>query len=80
MSREQFQEDCPGCRPVGTDLDGQPLPADHAINVALNQLWANTDIVTKTAFHRCTCLSSRNPTDLALCQDFIKRLETRLTN
>jgi hypothetical protein len=80
MSREQFQDDCPGCRPVGTNLDGTPLPKNHALNVALSTLWENTDRPTKAAFHRCTCLNGRDPADLALCTAFLDQVRNRLSN
>lgn len=67
MSYEKFQEDCPGCRPVMIDFaTGVPLPDSHPIMQAILGAWNETTHDERAAFHRFTCLNSRDMTDLTL--------------
>lgn len=67
MSRAHFEDDCEGCRPAVLDLQTKkPLPADHPVMKALAMVWDGTTRDERAAFHRFTCLNSREPTDLVL--------------
>jgi hypothetical protein len=76
MSKQQYVEDCVGCRPVAVDLQtGQPCGEDHPLSRALARVWGQMGPLHKAAFHRVTCLSSRNPLDLALAKEYITRVK-----
>jgi hypothetical protein len=73
MSRKQFDDDCPGCRPVVIDVKtGKP---DDRAMAAINQVWEHTTVAERKAFHEFTCLNSRDPEVMAV----ISRLSERFT-
>jgi hypothetical protein len=75
MSREKFDDDCPGCRPVILDREtGRPLPDDHPAMVRIRVIWAGTNFHQRKAFHDVMCLNSRNPADLALVKSIVDQL------
>lgn len=77
MSRAEHDDDCPGCRPVMIDLQtGKVLP-DHAPPMKhLLAVWSGTSMAERQAFHRVTCLNSRDFTDLVQVDKIRKRFET----
>jgi hypothetical protein len=66
-----FSDECPGCRPAVMDNKGQVLPDQHPMMQKINRAWLRTTLAQRQAFHRCTCLSSRDPVDLALVHTFL---------
>ncbi len=66
-----FSDECPGCRPAMMDLQGKMLPDDHPAMQAVNRAWLRTTLAQRQAFHRCTCLNSRDPVDLGLVKTFL---------
>lgn len=59
MSREAFDDECPGCRPALVDpRTGEKYADSSPPMVALNAVWAATPVETRRAFHRVTCLDS----------------------
>lgn len=74
MSKEKFQDDCPGCRPsiVNTET-GEPCPEDHPVMRAINKVWEKASLEEKEAFHRVTCDNSRAKEDLALMDGIVEK-------
>ena len=69
---EHDPENCPGCRPVVIDhTTGKMLPESHPTQRAAVRAWRNALPAQRIAWHRVTCLNSRNPTDLMLCQAIV---------
>jgi hypothetical protein len=76
MSREIFQDECPGCRPAVVDVTtGEPMPDDSPLVRSVQRVWARTQRFEREAFHRVTCLNSRQPTDMAVCSALMSRIE-----
>ena len=79
MSREQHDDNCPGCRPVLLDLTTkQPLPDDSPEMVACNEVWDGTNLIERQAWHRVTCQNSRLPGDLRLAGAIADRMKTAM--
>lgn len=76
MSRAQFDDECPGCRPAIIRPDtGEVLPEDDPTMVKVNAVWATTTLDERSAFHRVCCLNSRTSEDMTLMQGLMKRME-----
>lgn len=76
MSIQKFEHDCEGCEPALLDTNtGKVMTNDHPVMQAMNKIWAETDVATKTAFHDVCCLNSREPAKLKLCQDLMTRVQ-----
>ncbi len=77
MSREQFDDDCKGCRPVMIDLKtGKAAAPDSVIMRAVNQAWDQmTSMEEREAFHRACCLNSTAPEDLKAVQVLADRIK-----
>ena len=76
MSRERFDDECPGCQPTMVDVKtGRPLPDDSVEMTIVNQLWSKTTREQRLAWHRFTCQNSRAPEDLKLVKAFSDRLD-----
>ena len=74
MSIKEFSDDCQGCKPAIIDIQtGRILPDTHPVMVAINKVWAELDLATKQAFHRVTCLNSRDERDLAAVKETARR-------
>lgn len=75
MSREKYEDDCPGCRPaileVGT---GKRLPETHPHMQAALRVWAETTFAEREAYHRFCCLNSRDPQVLKLASGVMERI------
>lgn len=79
MSREKFNDDCPGCRPVLLDAKTrQKMPDNSPERVAILKVWNQTTRDEREAFHRVTCDNSRDPSDIAVIQSLSKRFEKAL--
>lgn len=81
MSKEQFNDDCPGCKPViGSIVDGKmkTLPADSPIQAAVDRMWAKTSFEERKAFHNFTCLNSRDPAVMAVMERLNAQIQKEL--
>jgi hypothetical protein len=77
MSIQEYDDNCPGCRPAIIDLQTkQVLPDDSPIMVSMLKIWAETSLQERKAYHRVMCLNSRDAIDVYLVRLVIKRLET----
>ena len=80
MSREQFDDNCPGCMPVVIDLKThQPYSEDSPVGKSVAEFWKTTSLEERQAFHEFTCQNSRNPIIMdivgALSEKMKKHLE-----
>jgi len=67
MSREVFDPECAGCRPVLIDPEtGKITPETDPVMVAILEAWKWIPRDQKEAWHRFTCQNSRDPNDLRL--------------
>jgi hypothetical protein len=79
MSREHFDDECPGCRPAMVDVKTmQPLADDSIEMKTVNRLWGETSREERLAWHRFTCQNSRSLLDVQLVKTFSDRLEAAL--
>lgn len=79
MSREQFDDECAGCRPAMVDVKTKQLYAeDSAEMVIVNRLWRETTLEERQAWHRVTCQSSRGALDTKLARAFADRIGAAL--
>lgn len=59
-------ENCPGCRPAAIDMaTGQ---VDARLTALAQQAWGKTSRRQRKAWHRVTCLNSRDPYEVELAQ------------
>lgn len=77
MSREKFDDNCKGCRPVIFDPDtGEKMEKWTAI---ANRVWdLESTFDERLAFHCVTCLNSRLPADLVLFKQLTRKIEDAL--
>jgi hypothetical protein len=76
VSREQFSDDCPGCRPAFIDLSGNATPSEQRkVQTMLDTVWASTTIHERRAWHAVTCLNSRDQLDLTLCHGLTQKFQ-----
>jgi hypothetical protein len=62
MSREVFDPNCEGCKPVVIDPTTRSvLPSDHPAVVHITRIWEALPLEDKKAWHAFTCLNSRDP-------------------
>ena len=83
MSKDQFSDDCPGCRPAIMKVrngkpTGQPLPDDSPEMRAVLGVWDALTPGEKQAWHRFTCQNSRTLVDLSVAKKFGDRVEEAL--
>jgi hypothetical protein len=75
MSWEKHDDNCEGCRPALIDAaTGQVMPDDSQIMRAVSAMWQGTTLAERQAFHRFTCLNSRDPADLAIVGQLNERI------
>lgn len=80
MPELHFCDSCSGCRPALLDADThQPLPDDHPTMQVVMPLWWSVSRDVRRAFIYVTLHNSRDPDDLHLAQDFIRKVEQALT-
>jgi hypothetical protein len=77
MSREKFDENCEGCRPVLIGENG-PLPVDSPEVQAIRAVFEQQPLEVKKAWHAFTCLNSRQPHDLDQVALFMEAMKTAL--
>lgn len=76
MSRNKFEENCPGCRLVLLDpKTGKKLSDDDPLVRTAQAEFDKLNRLEKEAWHRVTCLNSRTPADLQLLNKLMKTLE-----
>ena len=75
MPIKLFSDECPGCRPAVMDHTGAVLEDDHPMMQSINRAWSRTTLGQRQAFHRCTCLNSCDPVDLALVKTFLDSIK-----
>ncbi len=79
MSREEFQDNCAGCRPALLDLETKkPLPPDSPEMQAINAVWETTTIEERQAYHHICCQNSRAPEDLRTVEPLIAKIQNAL--
>jgi len=62
-------------RPVIVDQKTmQILPQDHPAMIRVNEVYDQLSLPEKQAWHRVTCLNSRDPIDLAICRHMLDKL------
>jgi hypothetical protein len=78
MSREIFDDNCPGCRPAILDPQTKRvLPDDDPMMVKMLEVWAETTLGERQIYHRVMCLNSRDPLDLFIVRGIIERFEAK---
>lgn len=76
MSRDRFEEECPGCRPVLIDVKtGQACAPDSREQQVINALWDKTTKADRVAWHAVTCLNSRVPDHIKVVMEFTKKIQ-----
>lgn len=79
MTRQKYDDDCPGCRPTMINTEtGEVFPPDSSQMKAVMEVWATLTIDEKQSFHRCCCLNSRDEKDLIVMQTIVDRLQGRV--
>ncbi len=79
MSREEFQDNCAGCRPSIMDLTTKKvLPQDSPEMQAVNAVWAETTIEERQAYHSICCQNSRAPEDMRTVEPLIAKIQNAL--
>lgn len=79
MSRDRFDDECPGCRPAMVDVKTGRLYADTSAEMqVVNRLWTETTPQERQAWHRVTCQNSRALVDLPRAKEFADRVEAAL--
>jgi hypothetical protein len=80
MSRETFNDNCPGCKPVILDPTTlKPFPYLSREMVAVRKAWETTTLEERAAFHDFTCLNSRDPNVLKLVEAINHKIEKALS-
>lgn len=65
MSWEEYDPDCPGCRPAMLSVKtGEPVPEDDPMMVAVLAVWERASLAERQAWHRLICGRSEDPADL----------------
>lgn len=75
MSWQEFDDNCPGCRPCLIDAKtGEKLAQDSDIMRQVNKVWETATPQEKRAFHNVMCNNSREPMDMALATGLINKI------
>ena len=76
MSKEVFNDDCPGCRPAVIDVKtGKVMGPETPLMQVVNAVWAKTTREQREAFHNVCCHNSRTPKDLELAGRIFKDIQ-----
>jgi hypothetical protein len=79
MSWNKHDDNYPYFKPALISVDtGLVLADDSPEKVAAGKLWAETTLKERQAFHRVTCLSSRNTQNLLVMTDISNHIEAAL--
>jgi hypothetical protein len=73
LSDDHNPEGCPGCRPVVFDPQTGKIAA--GLTEAAGQAFDSVSPESRKAWHRVTCLNSRDPIDLILAKKIIEALQ-----
>jgi hypothetical protein len=80
MSKEEFDENCEGCRPAIIDLTTRTVqPQDSPMMKIANACFDRLTRDEKAAWHRVTCKNSRDPADLAVAMKYSQMLNAALS-
>ena len=80
MSWKAFDDECRGCKPALMDVKtGKVLPDSSPSMKIILQLWSETTLAERQAWHRVTCQNSRSLIDLQFAKDFTDRVQRALT-
>ncbi len=88
MSRQTFNDECPGCKPILIDPSThKPYPDNHPMMIVLGRVWQETTREQREAYHRVCCNNSETPEDVAVAteiaeifrQEIIKNLKNPYT-
>jgi hypothetical protein len=75
MSRHEYSDDCPDCRPIVIDpRTGKSVPDDHPVIVAVMKMWNSSNLKQRKAYHAVTCNNSQDPKDIALLETMMMRV------
>ncbi len=75
MSMKEYQDNCPGCKPMILDIHTmKPLPDDDPIMVAALEVWGRSTLEERKAFHDVMCNNSRTLENLRLAEGLTKRM------
>ncbi len=80
MSKHEFSDDCPGCRPAIMKLDGTVYPPGTPEMDIVDRVWATTTLMERMAFHQVSCLSSQSAVHESLVRPIMKKIEKELKN
>ena len=76
MSLQEFDDNCPGCRPAIVDVKTKKvLPDDDPVMSAMLKVWAKTSLGERRAYHRVMCLNSRDAIDLYIVDGVVSKLK-----
>lgn len=81
MSRhhEEFDPECPGCRPCLVDFETKEvLPDTHPDMILLLDVWRAASKAEQEAFFRVTVHNSRDANDLRALQSLQQRIRVAL--
>jgi hypothetical protein len=72
-SEDHSPENCPGCRPVVFELGTQKV--NKLLTGLAEKAWGQTTPGQRKAWHRVTCLNSREAADQILAQGVMQLIE-----
>ena len=76
MSREEFDDNCPDCKPTLIDVrTGAPMSKDSPEMRAIEEIWKTLTRDEKLAFHRFTCLNDYHEKNLAVIRRIVARIQ-----
>ena len=79
MSKQNFDDQCPGCRPALVDAQtGKVMAHDSPQMKCVLAVWAETTRKEREAFHRFTCLNSREDGDMRIVKELSERFITAM--
>lgn len=77
MSREKFENNCTGCRPI-IIVKGVPLPDNSPEMQAILALWDVTTPEEREAFHKVTCMNCYDPDVLNIVERIVSQFDIAL--
>lgn len=75
MNRDPSSVDCPTCHPTIIDPKGQSLASDTPEMIATLSVWNQSSLAERQAYHRVTCLNSRDDADMTVFQALSERIQ-----
>jgi len=78
MSRREFSDDCPGCKPVLVDPKTKRVcPPDSAPMRVLMSVWNGLTREERRAFHAFTCLNDCSRENLEVMRRIVEQFQAR---